>query len=89
MEQEAQARLRRLKQTSIVRNYTNEFTTLMLEISDMFNNGSLFYFQDGLKNCAKVERDRRGVQTLDDAIAIAESFADYSAQPKDKRPNQR
>ena len=59
----------------------------MLEIFDMFDNGSLFYFQDGLKNCAKVERDKRGVQTLDDAIAIAESFVDYSAQPKDKRPN--
>ena len=27
------------------------------------------------------------MQTLDDAIAIAESLSDYSAQPKDKRPS--
>ncbi|KAH9669200.1 hypothetical protein KPL70_021689 [Citrus sinensis] len=40
-----------------------------------------------LKNWAKVELDRRGVQTLDDAITIAESLADYSTQPKDKRPS--
>ena len=58
----------------------------MLEISDMSGKESLFYFQDSLKDWAKTELDRRGVQTLDDAIAIAESLSDYSAQPKDKRP---
>ncbi|KAH9648925.1 hypothetical protein KPL70_025791 [Citrus sinensis] len=61
------------------------FTTLMLEISDMFDKDSLFYFQDGLKDWAKAKLDRRGVQTLNDAIVIAESLADYFAQPKDKR----
>ena len=88
-ENEARAFLRRLKQTDSVRDYINGFTTLMLEISDMPDKDSLLYFQDGLKDWAKTKLDRRGVQTLDDAIAIAESFADYSAQPKDKRPNQR
>ena len=84
-EKEARARLRRLKQTGSVRDYINDFTTLMLEISDMSDKDSLFYFQDGLKDWAKTELDGRGVQTLDDAIAIAESLSDYSAQPKDKR----
>lgn len=54
------------------RDYINEFTTLMLEISDMSDKDSLFYFQDGLKDWAKTKLDRRGVQTLDDAIAITE-----------------
>ncbi|KAH9670137.1 Endonuclease [Citrus sinensis] len=43
--------------------------------------------QTGLSSTFKTELDRRGVQTLDDAIAIAESLSDYSAQPKDKRPS--
>ena len=29
----------------------------MLEITDMSDKGSLFYFQDGLKDWAKVELD--------------------------------
>ena len=86
-EKEAWARLRQLKQTGGVRDYINDFTTLILEISDMSDKDSLFYFQDGLKNWAKAELDKCGVQTLDDAITIAKSLADYSAQPKDKRPS--
>ena len=60
----------------------------MLEISDMSDKDSLFYFQDGLKNWAKTELDRRGVQTLDDDIAIEESFTEYSTQSKDKKADQ-
>ena len=60
----------------------------MLEISDMFDKDSFFYFQDGLKDWAKTEFDRRGVQTLDDTIAVAESLTDYSTQSKDKKANQ-
>ena len=67
-----------------VRNYINDFTTFVLEISNMFDKDSLFYFQDGLKDWARVELNRLGVQTLDDAITIAESLADYFAQCKDK-----
>lgn len=63
-----------------VRNYINEFTTLMLKISDMSNKDSLFNFQDSLNNCAKIELDKWGVQTLDDAIVIAivKSLTEYS-----------
>lgn len=56
----------------------------MLEISNMFDKNSLFYFQNGLKDWARVELNRLGVQTLDDAISIAESLVDYFAQCKDK-----
>lgn len=70
-----------------IRDYNNEFTTFILEITDMSNKDSLFYFQNGLKNWAKAELDRCGVQTLDNTIAVAKSLADYSVQPKDKGPN--
>ena len=88
VEKEARARLRRLKQLGSIRDYINEFTTFMLEISDMSDNDSLFYFQDNLKDWAKTELDRHGVQTVDDAIAIAESLTEYSTQSKDKKANQ-
>ena len=81
------ARLLRLKQTGSVRDYINEFTAFILEIFDMSGKDSLFYFQDGLEDWVKAELDRRGVQTLNDTITIAESFVDYSVQSKDKRPS--
>lgn len=79
-EKKVRARLRRLKEMGSVRNYINEFTTLMLKISDMSNKDSLFNFQDSLNNCAKIELDKWGVQTLDDAIVIAivKSLTEYS-----------
>ncbi|KAH9753791.1 Endonuclease [Citrus sinensis] len=54
----------------------------------MSDKDLLFYFQDGLKDWAKTELDRRGVQTLDDAIAVAESLTKYSTQSKDKKSSQ-
>ncbi|KAH9727410.1 Endonuclease [Citrus sinensis] len=54
----------------------------------MFDKDSLFYFQDGLKDWDKTELDRRGVQTLDDAIVVAESLTEYFSQSKDKKANQ-
>lgn len=70
-----------------IRDYNNEFTVFILEITDMSNKDSLFYFQGGLKNWAKVELDRCGVQTLDNTIVVAKSLIDYFTQPKNKRPN--
>lgn len=85
MKKEARPCLRRLKQTSSIRDYIYEFTTLMIEISNMSDNDSLFYFQDGLKDWTKVELDKRGVQTLNNIIVVVESLADYFTQHKDKR----
>ncbi|XP_050233145.1 uncharacterized protein LOC126681643 [Mercurialis annua] len=77
---EARGKLQRLKQSGTISDYIKEFTTLMLEIEDLSDKDSLFYFKDGLL-------DRRGVQSLDDAIAVAESLVDYASQFKSKKPN--
>ncbi|TXG69042.1 hypothetical protein EZV62_003977 [Acer yangbiense] len=87
-EKEARGRLRRLKQTGSIRDYVKEFTTLSLEIEDMSEKDSLFYFMDGLKDWARVELERRNVQDLNAAIAEAESLTDYSTQSKEKKSNQ-
>ena len=91
-EEEARGRLRRLRQEGSVRDYVKEFTNLVLEIPEMSDRDSLFYFMDGLQGWAKTELRRRGVQDLASAIAIAESLIDYSNQrepskPKEKKEN--
>ncbi|KAJ4729346.1 putative Gag-pol polyprotein [Melia azedarach] len=48
-EDEARGRLRRLKQSGSVRDYVKEFTSLVLEIPDMSDKDSLFFFMDGLQ----------------------------------------
>ena len=87
VEKKPRAHLRRLKQTGSVCDYINKFTTLILEINDMSNKDSLYYFQDNLKDWVKMELNKRGIQILDDAITIAELLIKYSIQSKDKRPN--
>ncbi|KAL4318521.1 hypothetical protein GQ457_18G008050 [Hibiscus cannabinus] len=88
-EDEARAHLRRLKQSGSIRDYIKDFTNLVLEIPDLSDKDSLFYFMDGLQSWAKIELKRRGVQNLADAIAVAESLVDYSSykestpKPKD------
>ena len=77
-EEEARGRLRRLKQTGAIRDYVKDFTNLVLEIPDMSDKDSLFFFMDGLQPWAKTELRRRGVQDLASAIAVAESLIDYS-----------
>lgn len=91
-EEEARGRLRRLKQTGSIQDYVKDFTGLVLEIPDMTDKDSLFYFMDGLQNWAKTELKRRGVQDLSTAIATAESLVDYSnpkesIKPRDRRSN--
>ncbi|XP_059663382.1 uncharacterized protein LOC132309045 [Cornus florida] len=89
-EDEARGRLRRLKQVGSIRDYVKEFTNLTLEIPDLSDKDSLFFFMDGLQLWAKTELRRRNVQDLATAIAEAESFIDFSSKkepsskPKDK-----
>ncbi|KAL4352016.1 hypothetical protein GQ457_06G013590 [Hibiscus cannabinus] len=93
-EDEARARLRRLKQSGSIRDYIKDFTNLVLEIPDLSDKDSLFNFMDGLQLWAKTELKRRGVQNLADAIAKAESLIDYSnhkestSKPKDQKEGQ-
>ncbi|KAJ0512090.1 putative transcription factor interactor and regulator CCHC(Zn) family [Helianthus annuus] len=81
-EHEARSKLRKLKHTGTLKDYVKEFTTLVLEIPDLSEKDSLFYFLDGLQYWARTELDRRNVQDLATAIAIAESLIDL----KEKRP---
>ncbi|GJZ01641.1 hypothetical protein Tco_0519602 [Tanacetum coccineum] len=70
-----------------------EFTTLVLEIPELSDQDSLFYFLDGLQGWATTELERRGVQDLSTAIAYAEALIDFSmrresSKPKDQKVNQ-
>ena len=76
-EKEVRVHPHRLKQMGSVYDYINDFIIRILETIDMSDKYSLFYFQDGLKNWAKAELDRHGVQSIDDPIAIVKSLADY------------
>lgn len=85
---EARCKLRRLRQTGGILDYVKEFTTLMLKIESLPDKDALFYFKEELKDWARVKLDRRNVQTLDDAIAVAKALVNYLAQKgKKSGPN--
>ncbi|GJZ53762.1 putative nucleotidyltransferase, ribonuclease H [Tanacetum coccineum] len=77
---EAKSRLRKLKQSETIREYVKEFTTLDLEVLELSDQDSLFYFLDGLQGWAKTELERREVQDLATAIAHAEALIDFSTR---------
>ena len=54
-EDEARARLRRLKHSESIREYIKDFTNLVLEIPDLPDKDALFNFMDGLLPWAKTE----------------------------------
>nr|GEY92965.1 putative retrotransposon Gag domain, aspartic peptidase domain protein [Tanacetum cinerariifolium] len=75
-----------------IREYVKEFTTLVLEIPELFDQDSLFYFLNGLQGWAKTELKRRRVQDLFTAIAHVEALIDFSIRresykPKDQKVN--
>ncbi len=61
--------------------YVREFSELLLEAPDLSNEDSLFTFLDGLKPWAKMELERRGVQSLNEAIAQVEALIEFKTQP--------
>ncbi|KAK8309297.1 hypothetical protein V6Z12_D02G116900 [Gossypium hirsutum] len=77
---EARAKLRRLAQQGTVRGYVQEFSELMLQISDMGEKDGFFSFMDGLKPWAKQELQYRGVQELTKAMSVAESLAEFGGK---------
>ena len=76
VEDEARGKLRRLTQRGRFRDYCREFSKLLLMIPDTSEREALFSFMDGLKPWVKTELQRRGVQDLSRAIAVAESLID-------------
>ncbi|EOY26319.1 Uncharacterized protein TCM_027814 [Theobroma cacao] len=81
---EARGKLRRLVQRGDVREYVREFSDLALQVGDLGEREALFTFMDGLKPWAKQELQRRGVQDLTCAMAVAEGLIDYSCPDKDR-----
>lgn len=87
---EARARLRRLKHLGSIRDYIKDFINLVLEIPDLPDKDALLNFMDGFQPWAKTELRRRGLQDLATAIAMAESLIDYASlkestgKPKEK-----
>ncbi|KAM2621540.1 hypothetical protein TB2_026279 [Malus domestica] len=76
---EAKEKLRWLKQTGSVKDYVNAFVSLLFEVPNMSEEDKLMYFMSGLQNWAKLELQRRHVQTLSDAIAAAESLIEFKS----------
>ncbi|CAL2267189.1 unnamed protein product [Prunus armeniaca] len=74
---EAKEKLRWLKQTGNVKDYVAMFTNLLFEVPSMMDEDKLMYFMSGLHNWAKLELQRRHVQTLSEAIAAAESLVEF------------
>lgn len=90
---EAMSKLRKLRHSGSIREYIKDFTTLVLEVPDLPDDVSFFYFLDGLQAWAKTELERRGVQDLATAIAIAESLIEHNNRrepfkPKDRKTTQ-
>ncbi|KAL1224846.1 hypothetical protein V5N11_015624 [Cardamine amara subsp. amara] len=77
---EARRKLRELRQKGMIRDYVKEFTTLVLQIPNLSDQDLVFHFIDGLQGWAKQELQRRGVNSVDEAIVVAESLSDYSSQ---------
>ncbi|XP_050137143.1 uncharacterized protein LOC126613560 [Malus sylvestris] len=76
---EAKEKLRWLKQTGSVKDYVNAFVSLLFEVPNMLEEDKLMYFMSGLQNWAKLELQRRHVQTLSDAITAAESLIEFKS----------
>ncbi|CAN6705190.1 unnamed protein product [Malus baccata var. baccata] len=76
---EAKEKLRWLKQTGSVKDYVNTFVSLLFEVPNMLEEDKLMYFMSGLQNWAKLELQRRHMQTLSDAIAAAESLIEFKS----------
>nr|GEZ87487.1 hypothetical protein [Tanacetum cinerariifolium] len=86
---EAKSRLRKLKQFETIREYVKEFTTLVLEIPELSDQYSLFYFLDGLQGWAKTELEWHRVQDLATVIAHVEALIDFSSRRASSKPRDR
>ncbi|KAF7821632.1 putative retrotransposon gag domain, Aspartic peptidase domain protein [Senna tora] len=82
VEEEARAKLRHLQHKGTIRDYTKDFTELLLEIPDYPDKEAFFAFVDGLQNWVKMEIQRRGAQDLATAIFVAESLIEFKKPDK-------
>ncbi|XP_042950418.1 uncharacterized protein LOC122282551 [Carya illinoinensis] len=87
-------RMKELKHTFSIRNYVEEFSALMLQITNMSEEDLLFNFIDGLKSWVAQELKRRGVNDISTALTVVETLEEYeyhksnnSSKSKSSRDN--
>ncbi|XP_042444160.1 uncharacterized protein K02A2.6-like [Zingiber officinale] len=68
--------LKRLKWSGSMRDYVKEFSSLMLDIQNMFEEDQLYNFLYGLQTWAQVELHRQNVKDLPCAIVAADALVD-------------
>ncbi|KAL0320178.1 UNVERIFIED_CONTAM: hypothetical protein Sradi_5279300 [Sesamum radiatum] len=73
----ARESLRNLRHTGTVREFVKEFSSLLLDVRDMSEEGKLFNFMVGLQPWVKIELRRQGVKDLPSAITAADRLADF------------
>ena len=86
--------LKKLKQTSTVKEYVKTFSFLMLDIKNMSKEDKLFNFMSGLQPWAQLELKRQAVCDLPSAMSTVDALVDYrfnkpsgddeKCKPKDK-----
>ncbi|GJY60638.1 putative retrotransposon gag domain, aspartic peptidase domain protein [Tanacetum coccineum] len=79
---EAKSQCRKLKQSGTIQEYVKEFTTLVLEISELSDQDSLFYFLDGLQGWAKTDTRRESSKPKDQKVNQEKGGGEKNAQPK-------
>ncbi|RVW90844.1 Retrovirus-related Pol polyprotein from transposon 17.6 [Vitis vinifera] len=77
MEDDAEEALKRLRHIGSVKDYVKEFSSLMLDIKNMSEEGKLFNFMSGLQGWAQTELRRQGVRDLPVAMATINCLVDY------------
>ncbi|KAG6507716.1 hypothetical protein ZIOFF_033067 [Zingiber officinale] len=65
--------LKRLKQSGFVQNYVKEFSSLMLDIQNMFEEDKLYNFLYSLQPWVQVELQRKNVKDLPSALVAADA----------------
>jgi len=71
--------LKKLRQDGSVRDYVKKFSSLILDIDNMFEEDITFNFLSGLQPWAQLELRRQKVSDLSSAIAAADGLADFRA----------
>ncbi|KAG6507273.1 hypothetical protein ZIOFF_032615 [Zingiber officinale] len=83
----ARDKLKSLKQKGSVRDYVKEFTSLMLDISNMSEEDKLYNFLYGLQPWAQIELRRQNVRDLLGAIIAADALADFRSNKESLEPS--
>ena len=82
----ARKNMKSLKHTGSIHEYVKEFSKLMLEIPNMYEEDLLLNFIDNLQSWAKQELRQCGVQDLATIFAVVEFLVEYKREDSSK-PN--